>query len=354
MMRVRWMILLLAGLLLTFPALADEPPEAMLAAFEGMAWCDWTYADASGDLNAWNTNIDRNGGSWALIALEKDNEVGLFLLCEDAPDAWRITESLVQEAMDIPYVYCEMNGEFELDGDGWTLWLSDMLGGWQINRYRDEKLEIPYLAFGEDGLLYLLDWDVWQYAARPSVPVEKRLNLFNRDALEQACAKLADIPRPDPGAYAEIPAPMAVAFRPDERWPVFTAPDAASFRAGRATVSTNGEIRVYGEENGWLMVDYAIEGGQRRIGYISAQALPFDTPVPRLNLMYASTLRLDEAVTLTDDPFGEQGKLITLPKGTQITCLATFEDGWNYVEAVVDGQLVRGFFRDFTINWANG
>lgn len=351
----RIFLFFLMSLIFIAPALAERPPEAMLAAFAGTDWSDWTYADAPGGLNAWNTNIDRNGDAWALVALEKDDETGLFLLLKDGPDAWRIAEASIPEAVDIPYVYCEMNGEFELDGDGWTLWLSDKGYGWQISRYQDETLAIPYVAFGEDGLLYLLDGDVWQYAVRSGVPVERLLSLFDRDALEHACAKLADVPRPDPGAYAEIPAPTAVAFRPDERWPVLTAPDAASFRVGRATVSTNGEIRVYGEEDGWLLVDYAIDGHQRRIGYISSQALPFDTPVPRLNLAYAPTLRLDEAVDLTDDPFGEQGRLITLPRGTQITCLATtLGDGWHYVEAVVDGRLVRGFFQDFTINWANG
>ena len=59
--------------------------------------------------------------------------------------------------------------------------------------------------------------------------------------------------------------------------------DSKSLRGaeGRARVSTNGWIQVFGSEGDWILVQYDITDTHNRIGYIEKDALPDGTVVPR-------------------------------------------------------------------------
>lgn len=65
-------------------------------------------------------------------------------------------------------------------------------------------------------------------------------------------------------------------FTPGQTYAVYSAPDSRSIRGakGRARVSTNGWIQVFGAEGDWLLVQYAITPEHCRIGYIDRNALP--------------------------------------------------------------------------------
>ena len=67
---------------------------------------------------------------------------------------------------------------------------------------------------------------------------------------------------------------------------VYAAPDSKSLRGakGRARVSTNGWIQVFGSEGDWILVQYDITDTHNRIGYIEKDARPDGTVVPELNL----------------------------------------------------------------------
>ena len=53
---------------------------------------------------------------------------------------------------------------------------------------------------------------------------------------------------------------------------VYTGPADTYFRAGsgKAQYGSPGKARVYGEENGWLLIGYQTSSGQYRLGYIDA------------------------------------------------------------------------------------
>ena len=146
--------------------------------------------------------------------------------------------------------------------------------------------------------------------------------------------------------------PQEIQFTGGKRYEVYTGPGEQYLRPGngKAAVSTNDWIQVFGRESGWILIQYDIEKGHMRFGWIRESALPNDAWVPAFNFTY--TFAYTAAATfMTDDPLNSQAQLTTLAAGEPLTMLATMGD-WVYVEkdgaAAEDGTLippVRGFVR---------
>lgn len=121
---------------------------------------------------------------------------------------------------------------------------------------------------------------------------------------------------------------------------------------GYAKVSTNDVVYAAGWENGWLLINYSISGGER-VGYIheddisggQSDGVWGGADRKPLTLAYSGGT-ITDTCQLTDDPSQLYGKTIcTMYEGTNVTMLATYHNGfnWTYIETVVDGKLVRGF-----------
>ena len=89
---------------------------------------------------------------------------------------------------------------------------------------------------------------------------------------------------------------------------VYTGPSDTYFRAGRAQYGSPGQARVYGEENGWLLIGYQTSSGRYRLGYIDASAAldkmvdaPADAVLRSLSFDY-TPVWLTRDCGLTDDP----------------------------------------------------
>ncbi len=134
-----------------------------------------------------------------------------------------------------------------------------------------------------------------------------------------------------------------VDFTRGHRYAVYTGPGKHYERANnnKAVVSTNDWIEVFGVENEYAMIQYAITITQRRIGYIEADALPADASVPALDFSYMPVI-ITQETELTDDPLGEKTPLHTVPAGAEAQWLAVMED-WAYLEWNEGEQAVRGF-----------
>ena len=138
--------------------------------------------------------------------------------------------------------------------------------------------------------------------------------------------------------------PTLINFTGGQKYPVYSGPDTAYERAagGKAAVSTNDWIQVFGKENGYILIQYDIAADQMRFGYIDEKALPKNADIAPLSFDD------DEAVVtqntfLTDDPLKGQGHIRSLSAGQQgVTWLATMGD-WVYVEVSGSGKAVRGF-----------
>lgn len=124
---------------------------------------------------------------------------------------------------------------------------------------------------------------------------------------------------------------------------VYAAPDSKSLRGaeGRARVSTNGWIQVFGSEGDWILVQYDITDTHNRIGYIKKDALPDGTVVPELNLTRMPAV-VHYDVEVTDDPLVSRDALARLTENTKVICLGTLGE-WTYIEAEEDGVRLRGF-----------
>lgn len=141
-----------------------------------------------------------------------------------------------------------------------------------------------------------------------------------------------------PSAYADkLPAGL--------QYDVYSAPDEASFRAanGRATLSTNDWVQLLGVEGDYLMVQYALNRHQYRIGYIRDDGR---VDAMELNdLVWANAPAVITATTeMTDDPLNSCTGVLTLKKNAQVTYLGTLGSDWAYIETTTaQGLRIRGF-----------
>lgn len=134
-------------------------------------------------------------------------------------------------------------------------------------------------------------------------------------------------------------------FRKDEQYAVYSGPGTKYLRGavGKASVSTNGPIVVYGIEKGYALVQYATEDTASRFGYITANALSHPEDIAQLSFPF-DLGRICYTCAITDDPLQSKRTLTTVTEGSEAAYLADLGDGWIYVE-VCDGlsNSVRGF-----------
>lgn len=138
---------------------------------------------------------------------------------------------------------------------------------------------------------------------------------------------------------------MDIKFAGGKKYPVYSAPNEQALRGanGKALVSTNDWIQVFGHENGWFLICYRINNSHQRIGYIDSGSLPMDTDIPSLNFTRIPTWTVGPA-TLTDDPLFSQNEITVIPTDTLVTWLSNIGD-WAYVEYADrnNHQIARGF-----------
>ena len=150
------------------------------------------------------------------------------------------------------------------------------------------------------------------------------------------------IPR-TPGDPIAMPRPQEPALRTGEKYDVFSAPGRTSYRPanGKAVMSTNDWVQVFGVEDGWALVQYDISSGQMRFGYVDASVLPRGVQAPEL-VWAEIPYEIIAATALTDDPLNSCKVLLQLQPGEEVTVLATMGQ-WLYVETTISGKPARGF-----------
>ena len=149
-------------------------------------------------------------------------------------------------------------------------------------------------------------------------------------------------------------------FPKNQRYEVYEGPRDAHRRAGsgNAVVSTNGEILVYGTWLGRMMIEYEIDGDQRRIGWIDMD-LPAYTleGVPELPYSWYPAENVygvvHESAILTDDPLHSQNHIATMKRGTSVYVLAQLDE-WYLVQGHVNHQLRMGFIRQDKVDLEHG
>ena len=183
--------------------------------------------------------------------------------------------------------------------------------------------------------------------------VETNLRYFSYAAfpktLKEAKNKLTQAPTIPSGELSA----QKIKFTGGQKLPVYSGPGAEYERAanGKASVSTNDWLQVFGSESGFIMIQYAISASQMRIGYIDQSALPKNANVSALRFAWEDA-EITASTFLTDDPLNSQTRARALSAGQQVKWLSTMGN-WVYVELAGSGQPIRGFVPSGAIRQAS-
>ena len=241
---------------------------------------------------------------------------------------------------------------FELyNTNGYHIAVGKFDGVWRVKtvmNYADETLSFVF----DDRIGYVdgndqsesIEYDVsdMKYAYGT---YDNRFAAFDIDSfpktLEEAHSKLTNPPVTPTDFYT----PVTVTLRASEKYDVYAAPGRDSYRAanGKAMMSTNDWVQIFGEEDGWLLVQYDISSDQMRFGYIDASALPKGTQVRTLSWYDLPEQTIKYSANVTDDPLCSNSIIHRLNAGDKVTVLSSFGT-WYYIETTDNnGKALRGF-----------
>ena len=201
-----------------------------------------------------------------------------------------------------------------------------------------------------DDKLDFIDWSNVVYRGAVQGAVQRDIRYVSFNALptwiDDAKTKLTVAPNLKDGAFTA----QKVKFTGGQKYPVYTGPGEDYVRSGngKGLVSTNGWIEVYGQKDGYILIQYSIDSSHYRFGWIDRNALPEGTSVPAMDFAGISADTLSEITQdtfLTDDPLFSQNKLCGLKAGQTVSWLAVLNDDWAYVLVNVNGKMMCGFVR---------
>ena len=220
-------------------------------------------------------------------------------------------------------------------------------GMFRLSRYH--KTEGGGIRVSDDKLDFI-DWSNVVYRGAVQGAVQRDIRYVSFNALptwiDDAKAKLTVAPNLKDGAFTA----QKVKFTGGQKYPVYTGPSEDYVRSGngKGLVSTNGWIEVYGQKDGYILIQYSIDSSHYRFGWIDRNALPEGTSVPAMDFAGISADTLSEITQdtfLTDDPLFSQNKLCGLKAGQTVSWLAVLNKDWAYVLVNVNGKMMCGFVR---------
>ena len=216
-----------------------------------------------------------------------------------------------------------------------------------VNQNGQFDLKVACVDYGWEEVLVTSDSLAYSfegtYEGTAYGTVETNLRYFSYAAfpktLKEAKNKLTQAPAIPSGELSA----QKIKFTGGQKLPVYSGPGDEYERGanGKAGVSTNDWIQVFGSESGFIMIQYAISSSQMRIGYIDQSSLPKNASVSPLRFAWEDA-EITASTFLTDDPLNSQTRVRALSAGQQVKWLATMGN-WVYVEITGSGQPIRGF-----------
>ena len=357
------MLLAVLQLLPMLPAMADGAketlPEEIAALFDVLAWKEYEVPYTTANPNKlayiWIDHAD--------FGLVLQSKKGLNVLCvieRSSEGVLRITQRNYTMIPDdyvpifdsTPYqTPTENTVTIDIYGDDYYYDMRKIKGVWRVTTVKDYDGMFE-ASVSTDKIIYCEIFQSGDYLLTDPESDETAYGTFdNRFAgfnisdfpktVEEARAKLTNPPLTPSDFYT----PEVITLRAGEQYDVFSAPGRDSYRAanGKAVMSTNDWVQVFGEEDGWLLVQYDISSDRMRFGYIDASALPKNTSVQTLRWydLPQQTVKFDTSVT--DDPLCSETSIHQLKAGAQVKVLSSF-GMWYYIEATnLYGETLRGF-----------
>lgn len=199
-------------------------------------------------------------------------------------------------------------------------------------------------AYIRNGKIEFYDWDAGQKRGSVNLYTVFGLNTSFRSlpkSYQEAKATFSDPPEIPGGTLTA----ERIKFASNQKYAVYTGPSENYLRGGngKASVSTNDWIQVFGKENGWIMIQYDITSDHMRIGWIREDALPRKTTVSSLSFGNHKAYTTVQCA-ITDDPLFSQTTIMNVPANSEVRWLATM-GSWTYMEYETGAGPVRGFIR---------
>ena len=148
-----------------------------------------------------------------------------------------------------------------------------------------------------------------------------------------------------------------VQFPPNKQYAVYSGPGTGYVRAnnGKAMVSTNDWIDVIGTDGDWVLIEYRLNQGGLRRGYIQKNLLPTSVreKVPAIIKQYLSGATKTKC-SLTDDPAKSQRELALLSEGTNLLLLSVYTNDNSQTFWYVEVKLQTGTMRGYVLSSAVG
>lgn len=154
---------------------------------------------------------------------------------------------------------------------------------------------------------------------------------------------------------------QACSFPKNKKYEVYQGPGAEYGRSGggKGAVSTNGDIYVYGTWKDYLLIEYEINDGKHRIGWICLNELPQKQRdgCPAFEFAneygeYACGVLIRETA-LTDDPLYSKNAVAQASAGMSVHVLAEMNE-YLLVEGFVGKNLRMGFVHESCVDMQNG
>ena len=131
----------------------------------------------------------------------------------------------------------------------------------------------------------------------------------------------------------------------DTAWPVYAAPFDGAWRAegGEAVLRTQDSFDVLAALEGseWSLIDYALPGGARRVGWCRLPEA-FSGGSRRSLWVSRMLLRVTRDAAMTDDPYGLQGAVREVKAGSTVIGMGLIfvpdDTLWVWAETEVDGR----------------
>lgn len=251
-------------------------------------------------------------------------------------------QSLVSDGLEFSVITLDEIGE-AYDGIVHYQWQD---GTFRLTEYTDAIVDTVLLREGE----LRFDSISVGYMGKLKGEVETDIRLVDFGALPktigEAWKMLGGAPE-----MAGVFSAQVVPFEKGRKYPVYTGPGKRYLRAGngKASVSTNDWIEVFGRTGNWIMILYAVNEERCRVGWIEASALPRGVQVKEMDSAFAAAredegtlLTLGEDCELTDDPFISGTAVASLPNGTAVRLLMS-DDIWAYVRVETEEGTMLGF-----------
>ncbi len=324
----------------------ENVPDEIKAYLENSPWKDW---EITGYVNPSGIQIE---DACAFVAVKQDRANNLLAFGADHGKwkyLWHSTTALPQVIE--PVLLADVSGlsdqrigftsyyiyNYEI-AEAFCTWVLEDDQTWHLNTLEHYYPLMFFDTSAENAMhIYNTGWvseetDIWLFGS-----FQADLRSFDFSAFPTTVEDAMDYI--DLAYLSELAMkglnPENVVFPKGEIHRVYQGPGEEYGQAGhgKAIVSTNDWIQVFGIYQDWLLVQYEISEGHLRIGWITADALSDNAGVEALAFT-SIPVSLSAETVLTDDPFYSREQMAVLQKGTAAHWLATYEgdeDRWAYI-----------------------